>query len=233
MLHQFLGVDEYLALQLPSIEDHKCEVLTLFFVDLADNFVPSSSNPWVLPPFAHDFVEFLRTGHLLQVKPVVDYIIQAYRSIKASIVYLPQLNDVFPFLWFTAHLFLSSPIAKDEFLNQELLDIVESVWSCHTRTDSPNVDDSSPSQTASCLILGAYSAMGIYPSIAQYLKEHKVDWFLNIFTHYTSNHLLISNICSSRDKTFVSGVDDRQEFYNALFELVAYVLFVLRSIISC
>ena len=31
----------------------------------------------------------------------------------------------------------------------------------------------------------------------------------------------------------MSGVDDRQEFYNALFELVAYVLFARRSIITC
>lgn len=232
MLHEFLGVDEYLALQLPSTYDPKCNVLSLFFTDLAGEFDRNSGTPWVLPPFAHDFVDFLRTSHLPQVKPVIDHITQSLEpfTTSPSPVSRSVPHSVLPFIWFATHLFLASPLARDRFVEDGMLDIIEEIW-LHDNT--PAVVDKNVVvglKTACCLLLGAYSATQVFPSLSHHLRKERRDWFFAVFPQYILHHRLVSSICSTRGWSFESESGDRRQFYNEILELATYVTMILSSL---
>ena len=224
-LHQSLGVDEYLALQLPSTVGAESEILDPFFSELSDEFCKTASPTWVLPPFGNDFVDFLRTGHLHQVKPVVDYIIHALEPFTDFTVFNPQSDQqrALPLIWFSAHLFLASPLAHDQLLEYGFLDVVERIWFHTVATTAIDDQSTTALQVACCIAIGAFSAMqDHYPDLAHHLRTERTNFFLSIFTHYISNHRAISSVCSVRCRSFPSAKEDRQQFYKELVRLATY-----------
>lgn len=248
LIHDLFSIEEFILIQTNSAvaagapkegwsPSDAAGSLEYFFDYLANE--SDSRSDWQLPPAADDFINFLSSGGRAQLTQVITYIIDALRpfstnepislptlpllAIHAKLSSASSVHPALPFLWFTLHMLLRSPVAVALFQELKMLDILEQMYLLNfpgAIEDGHRDLDTARSEMRQvfCMILGVLSAKGPYHSLAWYLREERTQLFVKIFLQFVDNYDDVNAFRLPYCNT--DPPDDKRQFYQ---EMVGYL----------